>query len=289
MTHPYTFRSTTLVRMNEDTAHHPLTVSAATAAVRMRYESSGTAREGRIATSYVTHADHVPADQVEAHARELLRIRDNLIYEVRRSKTPGPSPSSRAIHPFGWLAIGGGIVVGLVGACLLVLWRPAWPVPSDAEVELELDGLGGWLLLLGFGVLTAPLLHIVATLKLARDSLGVGLLAPLLAHGQETWSPWLALLILTEAFVGIAGAFLAAGVAVLFLRRRRTFRFAVLALNWGLILFAVFDALAVSAVLKDEDVAPGHPTAVVIRSVIVTGLWSAYLMRSRRVRATFRR
>ncbi len=138
----------------------------------------------------------------------------------------------------------------------------------------DLNGIGGWLILLAIGLAIAPfvsLLGIFRDLRLLFDH----------SHGALESYRGLALLILFEAITNTIFFLSLIGLNMLFYLKKRSFpgwMITFLCLQLFIIVFDHFVALRYYATLN---------TAQVARSVVGAVIWIPYCLRSLRVKETF--
>jgi hypothetical protein len=168
----------------------------------------------------------------------------------------------------------------------LYLWDPV-PKPLAAGlVQSTPAGIGGWLLI--------PLLG----LPIQAIQLGRGLYASLPAYEVDTWrtltdpsaagyhSLILPLLLLT--LIGLLAGLMLSGLDMLLaLRRRSSFPRMYIAGAVAGIAVLLADLGTMALLPATEEINLPKEIAGHVRAVIVTLIWIAYVLRSRRVRATF--
>ncbi|MBZ9740403.1 MULTISPECIES: DUF2569 family protein [unclassified Mesorhizobium] len=169
------------------------------------------------------------------------------------------------------------IVLLLIGVPVFFAVRSAAKPPQNPEA---LVGFGGWLMLLAIGQTLSPLRTVA---DLANSIEGYQQLMPL-PNGP--------LAVYGEVALNLA--FLAIQLSVLVFMLRRSRHFPRLFLLQWLAIPAVFilDTILISSALDvplSQVLAGGDGLVAPIISVVVTGLWVAYVFKSIRVRNTFDR
>jgi hypothetical protein len=158
-------------------------------------------------------------------------------------------------------------------------------VPALANGDLQ--GLGGWLVLVGLGLLATPIRFSFVLLQtyppLFRDGTWEALTSPDGAYYHPAWLPILLTEMLGNAF------FIAASLHLLALYYRKSARFPLrymifLAANLA---FILIDAAAVKLVLPNEPILDPDTTKEVLRAAIGAGIWIPYMLLSERVKNTF--
>jgi hypothetical protein len=153
--------------------------------------------------------------------------------------------------------------------------------------EKKLEGLGGWLVLIGLGIVISPLGIIGSVFPIYSEIFSNGSWEVLTTPGTEAYNSLWAPIIYGE--IAINGALVIAWifVAFLFFSKKRVFP------KWyiGMLLFTLalilVDAMAVKAVLPNEPVFDSETTKELGRSLVVCLIWIPYMLASKRVKATF--
>lgn len=159
---------------------------------------------------------------------------------------------------------------------------------DDSElVELGPSGLGGWLILIGIGVVLSPirlgLLLVTVFLPILSDGTAEALTTPGSVHYHWFWAPLLAI-------EGVGNCFFLAASCVLvflFFRKSRYFPKAYLTMCALSLVFILIDATLVKVVLPHEPVFDSETLREVIRAGIAVVIWGPYLLISKRAKNTF--
>lgn len=156
--------------------------------------------------------------------------------------------------------------------------------PQEAQPPA---GLGGWLTLVGLGLIASPLrlgTFLVQTfLPIFQDGTWEILTTP----GNEAYHPLWAPLLIFEV-LGNA-VFIAAGLLLLALFFRRSSWFPTLYITYVIanLLFILVDAWLGSLVLADESMFDPDTARELFRSLLSGVIWVPYMIVSKRVRNTF--
>jgi len=168
----------------------------------------------------------------------------------------------------------------LAGAMVLVLRYKPYLRQASVPFDPARAGLGGWLALVSISVFLTP---IGAAFLIAKGAFLLGasnwatLTNPESSAYNAYWAPFLAGTLLFRVFLVVVGSVLAS----LFLRRHRSFPWLFVVLASGIALVSVIKIVTspfAPATEKTEDSVQG---------IVYCVLWSAYMLRSRRVKATF--
>jgi len=151
----------------------------------------------------------------------------------------------------------------------------------------DLQGLGGWLILVGIGAVVGPfqLLFIMATLYLPIFSDGTW--SALTTAGSEYYNAlWAPILVGEIAFntAMIAASFY---LMYLFFSKQRNFPRLYIAIAVVSLVFIPIDAWFVSFVLPGEPMFDPETAKEFARTAVVALIWIPYMLVSKRVKATF--
>jgi hypothetical protein len=158
---------------------------------------------------------------------------------------------------------------------------------STTEAHPAPSGLGGWLILVGLGLIVAPirlLIYLVQTFPpIFRDGAWEVLTTP----GSDAYHPLWASLLVGEiachlVFVGAEIALL-----VFFFQHSRRFPTLYIVVAIANLLFIIADAWLGSLVLPDEPMFDPDTARELGRSVVGVAVWVPYMLVSKRVKNTF--
>jgi branched-subunit amino acid transport protein len=151
----------------------------------------------------------------------------------------------------------------------------------------NLEGLGGWLVLVGLGIIISPLKVIGMVFPVYSEMFSNGSLAALTTPGAEAYNPLWAPILFGE--MAINGGLVLAWifVAFLFFSKKKGFPKWYIGMLLFTLAFILIDALAIKSVLPNEPVFDAQTTKELGRSLIVTLIWVPYMLVSKRVKATF--
>ncbi len=212
------------------------------------------------------------------------RFYDDLGYTLtQNANVPAVDDSGIAPAPFLTLLLSLGL--SLWGAFRLAnRWDPQPREPRAGAPE----GFGGWLILPALGALVGPfitVLVIVEWLPFVRASMWHAL--PTVTNETFRSTAHLALL----AIVMLSGPLLAMRLATayLFFTKRTAAPRAFIISNWAGVVYGAGVVAWVAFAGLDENASPARDIGAAVRDVIGTTIWTAYMLRSDRVKATFRR
>jgi hypothetical protein len=149
------------------------------------------------------------------------------------------------------------------------------------------SGLGGWLSLVGFGLLLAPWTRLGFLVRTFPPIFSDGHWELLTTPGSEAYHPLWAPLLLGELVSELA--FIGAGLALLlfFFLRSRRFPRLYIAAEIANVLFHLADAWLASIVVPDVPMFGPETVSEVGPPVFGALIWVPYMLASKRVKNTF--
>ncbi|MDB6172554.1 MAG: hypothetical protein JWL59_1865 [Chthoniobacteraceae bacterium] len=255
---------------------------------------------GRVLTLHYVYkslSDHVPAGDIAVYLAHLKEARDTLSYTVHIPKelkvaAPSMPPESQEkplLDDFNWLFLAVAlmtVVSSIVGAILLYRWRPEWP-PKPAHANL--NGIGGWLILIAFNVSVQPFVQLFTLgplWNMCRLSTWNVLTTSEGARYHALWAPGL----LYSVVFGIAAFVFEVLLVVLFFKKRRIFPRLMIVLIVAIVTGAILDLVFMSSIAsKYPDMADSTLTTDLVKAVFRAAIWIPYFSISKRVQTTFTR
>jgi transglutaminase-like putative cysteine protease len=242
---------------------------------------------------YLTLADHVEPSAAAEHLDQLSRVRRLLTFTI----TPPPSTTTAAGHSSpesegtNWLIalldLFAAVLAALGGIYVLRSSPPTWLRGSAGGAPGEGGGpvgLGGWLILVGFGVCIMPLTLAATLLKSTATystSSWAQLTVPTGVRYDPRWAPTLLL-----ELIGNSVLLVFACVQVwLFFRRKRWFPALFVLIAGARIILDLTDLLLAKDIPSVQ--ARGIEWSQHLATLAALILWVWYMFRSRRVRNTF--
>lgn len=288
VTHPTHIRYTIEARMQQGWVIAPHDETIETPAVRFTYRASARGEVLTLTYDYETLADHVLPGAAADHLRKLSRVGDLLVFNVTPPGREATLADWTNPQEMNWPILLTTLFTAGI-AVVLALRLPhmapvAWPRGPGSSGEGPV-GLGGWLILVGFGVSLTPLRMLFEFLQTAPTytaSTWARLTTPSSPSYHAFWAP----LLLFELVSNVGMIVCACLLVWLFFRRKRWFPAVLVVFFTAKVLLGWLDALAASAIpAVAERAGAGWTTQV--QSLLVAALWIGYLFRSRRVQNTF--
>ena len=174
----------------------------------------------------------------------------------------------------------------------VVIWAILWSrknekIVVDEDGNKVRSGLGGWLILVGLGVVFTPLKLLAVVPKTFLTIFNDGTYDLITTPGTEAYHPfWSTIIwgeILVNAVIFVASIYL----AYLYFSKKSLFPKFYIWIAVGSLAFILLDAVLVKVVLPNEPIFDPDTIKEVARSGIVVLIWVPYMMLSKRVKATF--
>ena len=181
------------------------------------------------------------------------------------------------------------IVIGIPGLVVLVIYtvnRRAKKAGEIAEAK-PYEGIGGWLILVAFILLRAPIAVTVTLFRSVFPLLQHDVWIALTSKDSETYHPFWAPLIVSELIANIAFLGLAIFALILFFRRKRSFPKFVIALYLAHFAWELCLTLISRWIPGTADEGDTSNLVDTIGLALGCAIWIPYFLVSKRVRATF--
>ncbi|MCB1782950.1 MAG: DUF2569 domain-containing protein [Alphaproteobacteria bacterium] len=155
--------------------------------------------------------------------------------------------------------------------------------------EKNLDGLKGWLILVGLGVIIAPF-SIGFTIfpfyyEIFTQNTWEKLTSPESPHYHPLWQT----ILITELAINIALILIWCVIAFLFFAKKKKFPILYICMTLFSPVFILADSLAITLVMPEEPVLDPETLDNLARSIVPALIWVPYMLVSKRVKATFTR
>ncbi len=240
--------------------------------------------------AFKTKLHVLPPEDVPKYLRDYDRFKDLLVDTLQRpdEKSAGKNDGINWLMVF--LAVGSGMA-SIVGS--IWYWRrtsrqsknsTAPPVlPSPGEQRLQ--GLGGWLILVAIGLFLAPVFRIVPFIDAGQAYFSLRTWQLVAMPSGDGYHPLYGPLLAFEVVGNILLFSLHLLALCLFFAKRRAFPRVFIFIAVSLAVFLILDDVGASLVSVKGDTS--HLDS--FRGVFYALLWSTYMLRSKRVKATFTR
>lgn len=151
----------------------------------------------------------------------------------------------------------------------------------------NLEGLGGWLVLVGLGIVLSPLIIVGTVFPVYSELFSNGSWSVLTTPSSEAYNPLWAPLLVGEIVINSGLVLAWVYVAILFFSKKKAFPKVYIGLLLFTIAFILVDAVAIKSVLPDESVVDPETAKQFGRSLIAALIWIPYMLLAKRVKATF--
>lgn len=155
------------------------------------------------------------------------------------------------------------------------------------DEEKKLEGLGGWLALVGLGIIISPLRIIGVLFPTYLEMFSNGSWTELTTLGTENYNPLWAPILYGEMAINVGLVLSWIFIASLFFCRKRAFPKWYIGILLFTLVFILVDALAIKTVLPTEPVLDAETLKELGRSLVASLIWIPYMLVSKRVKATF--
>lgn len=251
-----------------------------------RYESEVRGDHSTVTArfEYQAMTDHVASAGLSTALDDLRRMSEDLAYELSY-RQPGALLSTGIAAGPALVALLSVVLSIWLGRRLYRFDPPPYGPPPTPEAPV---GIRGWLLLpaLSLVIMGASLLVIVGSFA---TYLTAGAWAGLPDIVPENWSAAARLMMLGSLATAIVLFGLTVSTAIAFFRHRTSTVWLWIVLVWSVLAFGLAIGWVVG-VLFGETIAEGmEAVADSVREVVSAVVWTVYMLRSQRVRATFTR
>jgi len=151
----------------------------------------------------------------------------------------------------------------------------------------KIKGLGGWLILVGIGVIVAPIRLLVTYIPIYRPIFENGTWEALTTVGSEAYNPIWGPLIIGEISYNTIMIVASIYLIYLFFSRHYLFPKVYIAVVAASLVFIPLDAWLVTKIFPDEPMFDPETTKEFMRVLISGLIWVPYMLISKRVEATF--
>jgi len=151
----------------------------------------------------------------------------------------------------------------------------------------HLKGLGGWLIVVGLGLLIAPISLCIFLYSTYSEIFTDGIWEMLTMPESEVFVPYFGVMLITEICVNILLLFAIIYTGYLYFSKNKSFPKWYVGIMVFSIVFIILDAFAVSSILPDTKVFDKDTLRELGRSLLGAMIWIPYMRVSKRVKATF--
>lgn len=151
----------------------------------------------------------------------------------------------------------------------------------------EFKGLGGWLILVGIGVVFTPIRLVVGLVSLYMPIFADGTWEALTTAGSDAYHPFWAPLIIGEIAFNSIMVVISLYMVYLFFSKHYLFPKVFIAVVIISLVFIPLDSWMVESIFPGEGVFDPATTKEFVRTLVAGLIWVPYMLLSKRVKATF--
>ncbi len=153
----------------------------------------------------------------------------------------------------------------------------------------DLDGLSGWLILVGVSIILTPLVTIINTFPGYYSVLSKGYLGALMTHGSSAYDPVFASVLIGEMVTSVILIFLFGYVAYLFFMKKKSFPKWYIGIMILTVVLILVDSWGLAAFIPSHQFFNSNTLSEFIQTLVWAVVWTPYMFLSKRVKATFTR
>lgn len=153
--------------------------------------------------------------------------------------------------------------------------------------QKELQGLGGWLILVAIGIVIAPFYILFQLVPMYRQIFSEGVWEIATTPGSDAYHPLWQPILIGEITINVFLVLAWVYIAFLFFSKKRSLPTWYIGIMLFTLIFIAADAFAVQLVLPNEPIFDPGTTREFARSAIGAAIWVPYMLVSKRVKATF--
>ncbi|MDP9805013.1 DUF2569 domain-containing protein [Acinetobacter calcoaceticus] len=151
----------------------------------------------------------------------------------------------------------------------------------------KLKGLGGWLTLVGFGLIVSPIRLIVTGYQTYYPMFSEGMFNLLTSVDSVYYHPLWKYYILGEIAVNTIFVLISLVLLYLFFRKHYLFPKVFISFCIATIIFILIDASLIKLILPNEEIFDNDTSRELMKSIFYGMIWIPYMLVSKRVKATF--
>jgi len=179
------------------------------------------------------------------------------------------------------------VIVGIVIWAIIRWSKKNEKIIVDEDGNEVRSGLGGWLTLVGLGVVLSPLRLLAEVPSSFLPIFNDGTYAFLTTPGTEAYHPFWSVFIWGEISFNTVIFVASLYLAYLYFSKKTLFPKFYIWIAVGSLAFILLDAVLIKVVLPNEPIFAPDTIKEVARSGIVILVWVPYMLLSKRVKATF--
>lgn len=239
-----------------------------------------------------TKTNQIPAAKVPGYLKNRKEMADQLDMVLYRSFE---KPGSNGLN-LNWLMV---VIACLafVGTAAACVWFWLFTRPRGAAggeltvppllVDTQLQGLGGWLVLVGFGLCAGPVRRVVSVAETWNGFFSLSSWQVVAVPSGASYHPLYAPLLVFEVLSNVVLLVINVLVLCLFFAKRKVFPKAYIAFLISNVVCVLLDEIVSSYIPSTHAGSEAVISTAVYRGLFGAMIWWGYMVRSRRVKATF--
>ena len=260
-----------------------------TEAFRAVESISGEGKTVIMSYAWQSLADHVPVARVTDHVEKINRFRDSLGYSLTYSDVAS-APVAASAFRLNWMltfVAATSLAVMVFAAVRLYYYRFTTPPSLDAGPQLR--GLRGWLIVVGLSVTIRPLILLFQIVPSTKPSFNQDVWELMTVPGNASYQSALGPIIIFETIGNILLIVTSLLLVALYYRKKRMFPIMAIAYFLLSVAFNSLDTWFAGHVITAAPADIKKQTVVTFQMVVAAAIWIPYMLKSRRVKATFLR
>jgi transglutaminase-like putative cysteine protease len=271
VTHPIDFYHEIHVKLPEEWTIAPIDQLIENEFYQYEYTVTQSDNEIHKSTHYKSKSDHIPAENISQYVTDHTKMYNGLVYQLTFDKSIAEAEDTK------WPGVLTSIltVVGAVFGCF-ALYNKYNPAP----VRYMVSGspIGGWLVLMAFGVVFSPIRMCYELVTQPELFSGAGWITWLAAKRYDLFT----YTFITQVY-NICKLLFSVLIVVLFFQRRTSFPLLMTIQLATSFIIVTADGLIAKYALDDSAVSSEES----VRAFVAALIWIPYLQMSQRVKETF--
>jgi transglutaminase-like putative cysteine protease len=259
---------------------------------RFGEEAKVDGRNVSVTYTYEALADRVAPGDLANYNAGLSKIRDKLGYTLFYQKPGELFDFAKLVRQFNWriasLVLGVAFVVFVLCVVYFLKSKLPVPLPPPPGTLPEMQGLGGWLILVGIHHVVRPFFLIAALIVLFPTVLNLDTWRAFTEPGAAQFHPYYKPMLLAELFFHVACLIFSGLLLLLFFRKRAVWPRCYAAFLLFIVVFSLLDFFVVQSIPAAAD-GKNESIRDLVQVISAAAIWVPYCFVSKRVKATFRR
>jgi len=238
---------------------------------------------------YRALTNFVPVSLTAEHLKGLDQMENALGYSLNWQNMDGVGSTSQFNWPIFLLAV---VYTGMLSTGAALICRHQCRLSSSTAIaqspllDPKLSGLGGWLILVGFGLVCGPIREL-ANMSRSLGSFSLWKWHSLTTPGGMSYDPVWGPLLTLEFLAQITILLLNIVVVMLFFQKRRIFPLWFITLLVFNAILVLGDMISVESLKTASSTVKADLPRNLVQVFVACGIWIPYMCTSRRVKATF--